>query len=97
MRTSNAHEMSEMSCVFKNISVWEGWAKGCLMQFMLVSRPNKMRPRGKARRRWLDRIKEINEEEADYRDRWKDLVETTKCVLWKQGEKKMSKTTTRLS
>lgn len=64
--------------------IWRG--KDSQMREVVVSIPNKTRPRGTPRQYWIDRIKknlmQVDEtttiEDADYRDRWRGLVEAVK-------------------
>ncbi|XP_022171485.1 uncharacterized protein LOC111034523 [Myzus persicae] len=68
---------------------WAGhiWRdKDSQMRQVMISKPNKTRPRGRPRQRWMDWVKkdlmQVDEtaiiEDADNRDRWRGIVEAKK-------------------
>lgn len=68
---------------------WDGhiWRdKDSQMRQVVISKPNKTRPRGRPRQRWMDRVKkdlmQVDKtaiiEDADNRDRWRGIVEAAK-------------------
>ncbi|XP_050443868.1 uncharacterized protein LOC126847604 [Adelges cooleyi] len=64
--------------------VWR--AEGGLIRQVLINKPNKKRPVGRPRQRWLDRVKDdlkrlrngAGIEDAEHREVWRALVEAAK-------------------